>query len=212
MPKVEVINIEGSVVSEIELAESIFAEPYNPYPIQEVIRMQMASRHRGTHKVKGRSEIVGSKKKLYRQKGTGHARPGSVKSPLRRGGGVVFGPTPRSYSFKPPKKVRRKALCIALSRKLLDGELFVMREFECTEIKTKDLINRLDPEQTRMKTLIVIGDMDEIIKVNIQKSLQNIPYYQVLLAEGLNVYDLVNNRKIILLEKSIPIISERLES
>lgn len=212
MPKVEVKSIEGSVVSEIELPDSIFAEPYNPYPIQEVVRMQMAARHQGTHKVKGRSEITGSRKKLYRQKGTGHARPGSVKSPLRRGGGVVFGPTPRSYSIKVPKKVKRKALRIALSRKLNDGDLAIMREFECAEIKTKDLIGRLDPGMEKSKTLLVLGDMEAATKDNISKSLRNVPYYKVLMAEGLNVYDLVNNKKVVLLEKSLPIITERLES
>ena len=212
MPKVEVKTIEGSVVSEIELPDSIFAEPYNPYPIQEVVRMQMAAKHRGTHKVKGRSEIVGSTKKLYRQKGTGHARPGTVKSPLKRGGGVVFGPTPRSYSIKVPKKVRRKALKIALSKKLSDGDLAIMQEFDCAEIKTKDLIGRLDPTSEGIKTLLVLGEMEAATKENIAKSLRNVPHYKVLLAEGLNVYHLVNNKKVVLLEKSLPIISERLES
>ncbi|HPQ41944.1 MAG TPA: 50S ribosomal protein L4 [bacterium] len=212
MPKVEIKNIDGTVVSEIELSDTIFAEPYNPYLIQEVIRMQMANRRRGTHKVKGRSEVAGSTKKLYRQKGTGHARPGTAKSPLRRGGGIVFGPTPRSYSFKPPKKVRRKALCVALSKKLQDGELTVMREFDCDHIKTKDLLGRLDPQDERTKTLMILGQMDDVTQENIQKSLRNVTYYQVLRAEGLNVYDIVNHKRVILLEKSIPIITERLES
>lgn len=212
MPKLDVINIEGSVVSEVELPDSIFSEPYNPYPVQEVVRAQMASRRSGTHKVKGRSEIIGSKKKLYRQKGTGHARPGSVKSPLRRGGGVVFGPTPRSYAFKPPKKVRRKALCIALSKKLSDGNLTVMREFECDQPKTKDLLGRLNPGKDQTKTLFVLGTLDDQTRSNIQNSLRNVPYYKVLLADGLNVYDLVNSTKVVLLEKSIEKITERLES
>ncbi|MBN1879918.1 50S ribosomal protein L4 [bacterium] len=212
MPKVNVHSIDGAVVSQIELADSIFAVPFNPYPVQEVIRMQMANRRRGTHKVKNRTEVAGSTRKLYRQKGTGHARPGPAKSPLRRGGGIVFGPVPRDYSFNPPKKVRRKAVCIALSKKLLDGELSVMQEFDCDTIRTKDLISRLDPGMERVKTLLVLGEMTESTRINIEKSLQNVPYYQVLSAEGLNVYDLVNNRKIVLLEKSIPIITERLQS
>lgn len=210
MPKVEIKTIEGTVVSEIELSDTIFSEPFNPYPIQEIIRMQMANRRRGTHKVKARAEVAGSSKKLYRQKGTGHARPGTSKSPLRRGGGVVFGPTPRSYAFKPPKKVRRKALCIALSKKLQDGDLTVMREFDCDHIKTKDLLGRLDPNGEKTKTLVILGQMDDTTRENIQKSLRNVNYYQVLQAEGLNVYDIVNHKKVILLEKSIPIITERL--
>lgn len=212
MPKVDVKNINGEIISNIELNDSVFAAPYNPWIIQEVVRMQLANRRRGTHKTKNRTEIAGSTKKLYRQKGTGHARPGTVKSPLRRGGGVIFGPVPRDYSFKPPKKVRRKAICVALSKKLADGELSVMQEFDCDQIKTKDLINRLDPEKQKIKTLIVMGEMQENIRDNIMKSLKNVPYCQVLQADGLNVYDLLNNRRVVLLEKSIPSIIERLQS
>lgn len=212
MPKVDVFSIEGNVVNQIELEDSVFAVPYNPYPVQEVIRMQMANRRRGTHKTKNRTEVSGSTRKLYRQKGTGHARSGSIKSPLRRGGGIIFGPVPRDYSFLPPKKVRRKAICIALSKKLLDGELSVMQEFTCDAIKTKDLIARLDPNSEQVKTLLILGVMNETTRINIEKSLKNVPYYQVMPAEGINVYDLVNNRKVVLLEKSIPIITERLQS
>jgi large subunit ribosomal protein L4 len=212
MPKVDVTNIKGEIVHQIELPDTVFSVPYSPHLVQEVIRMQMANRRRGTHKAKNRTEVAGSTRKLYRQKGTGHARPGTVKSPLKRGGGVIFGPVPRDYGFKPPKKVRRKALCITLSKKLSDGELSVMQEFDCDVIKTKDLLLRLDPDNRKIKTLIVLGDMLEDTQQNIRKSLQNVPYYQVLRVEGLNVYDLVNNKIVVLLEKSIPIITERLQS
>ena len=211
MPKVDVKNIKGEVLHQIELPDSVFSVPYNPSIVQEVIRMQMANRRRGTHKTKNRTEITGSMQKLYRQKGTGHARAGTAKSPLRRGGGVTFGPVPRDYSFSPPKKVRRKALCVTLSKKLSDGELSVMQEFECDVIKTKELLSRLDPNNQKIKTLIVLGEMQENTRENIRKSLRNVPYYQVLQVEGLNVYDLVNNKNIVLMEKSIPIISERLQ-
>jgi large subunit ribosomal protein L4 len=212
MPRVDVKSITGEVVSQMDLDDAVFSVPYNPGLIQEVVRMQMANRRRGTHKAKNRTEVSGSTKKLYRQKGTGHARPGTVKSPLRRGGGVIFGPAPRDYSYKPPKKVRRKALCVALSKKLADGELSVMQEFDCKQIKTKDLINRLDPASEKIKTLIIMGEMQENTRQNIVKSLHNVPYYRVLQADGLNVYDLLINRKIVLLEKSIPVITERLQS
>ncbi len=212
MPKVDVKNIKGEILRQIELPDSVFSVPYNPFLVQEMIRMQMANRRRGTHKAKNRNEVAGSTRKLYRQKGTGHARAGSSKSPLRRGGGVIFGPVPRDYSFSPPKKVRRKALCVTLSKKLSDGELSVMQEFECNVMKTRDLLLRLDPENQQIKTLIVLGEMQDDTRENICKSLRNVPYYQVLPAEGLNVYDLVNNKNIVLMEKSIPIISERLQS
>ncbi len=114
MPKVDVRSIDGTVVSQIELEESVFAVPYNPYPVQEVIRMQMANRRRGTHKTKNRPEVSGSTRKLYRQKGTGHARSGSVKSPLRPGGGIIFGPYPETTVFDLRKKCdgkRSASLC-----------------------------------------------------------------------------------------------------
>ncbi len=210
MPKAEVKTIDGQVVAEMELPEEIFAVPYNPFLIQEIVTMQMACRRRGTHKAKGRAEIAGSMKKLYRQKGTGHARPGTVKSPLRRGGGVVFGPTPRDYSFSPPKKVKRAALRVALSKKLGDGMIEIVREFQVDEPRTKPLLSKLDPEKNGIKTLIVSGTLEEETHTNLRKSLKNVSNYKVLKAEGLNVYDLLKYKRIILLETSIPLIEKRL--
>jgi len=210
MPKVEVKTLDGQVVGEIELQDDIFTEEYNPFIIQEMVTLHMAAKRRGTHKTKGRSEIAGSMKKLYRQKGTGHARPGTVKSPLRRGGGVIFGPTPRSYDFSPPRKVRKTALKIALSKKLEDGQLEIIQEFDVDQPKTKPLLSKLDPEKKQIKTLIVAGDLEQNMQDNLRKSIRNIPYVKVLKAEGLNVYDLINHQRVILLEKSIPLIQKRL--
>lgn len=206
MPIVQVKSITGDIVGEIELPDNIFAVPYNPFPIQEIIRMQLASRHRGTHKTKDRGEVSGSTRKLYRQKGTGRARSGSIKSPLRRGGGNIFGPRPRDYDLYPPKKVRRSALKIALSKKLTDGELEVIREFPVEAPKTKILLNQFDPEKKMNKTLVIVGDPQE----SLEKSLRNVPYFKVLKAEGLNLYDLANHQRVVLLEKSVPVITERL--
>jgi large subunit ribosomal protein L4 len=206
MPLVQVKSIQGQVVGEINLPDDIFAVPYNPFPIQEIVRMQLASRHRGTHKTKDRGEVSGSTRKLYRQKGTGRARAGSIKSPLRRGGGNIFGPRPRDYDLYPPKKVRRNALKIALSKKLSDGDLEVIREFLVEEPKTKLILGQFDPDKKMNRTLVIIGEPQETLA----KSLRNIPYFKVLKAEGLNLYDITNHQRIVLFEKSVPLITERL--
>ncbi|MBN1356436.1 50S ribosomal protein L4 [bacterium] len=206
MPKIDVKSVEGQVVGSVDLPDNIFAVEYNPHVIQEIIRMQTANKRRGTHKVKTRGEVTGSTRKPYRQKGTGRARMGTLKTPLRKGGGVIFGPQPRDYSFSPPKKVRRNALKVALSKTLADGFLEVIREFEVEQPKTKALVNRLDPGQDTPKTLIVLAEPQD----NLRKSLRNVPNYKVLLTEGLNVYDLVNSRRVILMEKTIPLITKRL--
>ena len=212
MPKIDIKSIEGRVVGEMELPDDIFSVPYNPYPVKEVIRAQLAGRSKGTHKTKTRAEIKASTRKLYRQKGTGHARAGSARSPLRRGGGVIFGPQPRDYTMRINKKLKRKAIKIALSKKLQAGELEIIREFPIPEPKTKPLLQQLDPENKRVKTLIVSGEMDENAKNNMLKSLRNVPFYKILKTDGLNVYDLVDHSRIILLEKSIAAIQRRLAS
>ena len=206
MPKSQIKTIEGQIIGEIDLPDEIFAVPYNPYTVQEIIRMQMACRRRGTHKVKDRGEVSGSTRKLYRQKGTGRARSGSIKSPLRRGGGITFGPRPRDYSFSPPKKIRRSALKIALSKKLSDGELEIIREFPVEQPKTKALLEKFDPEKKKMTTLIITGESQD----NLQLSFKNVPYYKVLKAEGLNLYDILHHSRLVLMEKSVQQITERL--
>ncbi|MBN1552436.1 50S ribosomal protein L4 [bacterium] len=207
MPKVQIKSLEGDIVGDIELPDDIFAVPYNAFPIQEVIRMQMANNRRGTHKTKERSEVAGSTRKLYRQKGTGRARAGSIKTPLRKGGGIIFGPKPRDYDIVLPKKVRRTALKIALSKKLTDGSLEVFRDFDVEQPKTKPLLTKLDPEKKGTKTLLILGGPLE----NVKRSLRNVPFFKVLLPQGLNVYDLVNASRVILMENSIPVIKERLQ-
>ena len=164
MAVVEVRNISGDKVSERELADGIFNVPVKNSVLHEIVRMQLASRRSGTAAVKRRSAVVGSTAKLLRPTGTGRARAGDVKSPLRRGGGVVFGPNPRSYAFKVPKKKKRLALKMALSSKLMDKELIVLDKIELEEIKTRtmvDLINRLDMK----KPLIIIPSRDEKIEL-----------------------------------------------
>lgn len=205
MAVVEVRNIAGDRVSERELADEIFNVPVKKSVLHEIVRMQRAARRSGTAKVKRRSDVAGSTAKLFRQKGTGRARAGDIKSPLRRGGGVTFGPEPRSYAFKIPKKKRRLALKMALSSKLMDKELIVVDKIELEEIKTRamvDIIKGLDMK----KPLIIIPAKDEKLEL----SARNIPGIKILYVAGLNVYDILDHHSLVLLEGSIEGIEGRL--
>ncbi len=206
MAKLDIKTIDGQIVGQAELAADIFEVPFNPYIIQEIVRMQLANRRRGTHKTKGRSEVAYSTKKLYRQKGTGHARSGDRRSPLRRGGGVIFGPIPRDYSFYPPKKVRKGALKVALSQKLREGQLEVYREYEPETPKTKPILSQLSLGKEPVSTLIIWSEEHQ----NFMRSLRNVPNFKMLRVDGLNVYDLVLHKRVILMEKCISSIHERL--
>ncbi|MGD9045384.1 MAG: 50S ribosomal protein L4, partial [Desulfobacterales bacterium] len=141
MPVVDVKNIKGKKVTTIDLVENIFNVPVKSSVLHEVVTMQLANRRAGTASVKHRSDVKGSQRKLFRQKGTGRARRGNIKSPLLRGGGVVFGPDGRNYAFRVPKKVRKLALKMALSTKLQANELMVLDKLELKQIKTKDFVD-----------------------------------------------------------------------
>jgi large subunit ribosomal protein L4 len=144
MPTVAVQNIEGKEVSQAELADHVFNVEVKPSVLHEVVNMQLANRRSATASVKHRGDVSGSRRKLFRQKGTGRARRGDIKSPLLRGGGVVFGPDGRKYARKVPKKIRRLALKMALSSKLQDNALIVLDKIELAQIKTKDFVGVLD--------------------------------------------------------------------
>jgi len=205
MAVVEVKNIQGETVSEIDLSEEIFNVEVKQSVLHQVVRMQLANRRRGTAKVKRRSEVRGSTQKLFRQKGTGRARRGDVKSPLLRGGGVIFGPEPRDYSYKVPKKVRRLALKMALSAKLKDNEIIVLDGFALDQVKTKAVASTLQRLELE-KPLIVIDQKDAALEL----SSRNIPGVKVLRVEGLNVYDILNHKTLVLLAPSIKGIEGRL--
>lgn len=169
--------------------------------------MQLAARRSGTASVKRRSDIRGSRRKLFRQKGTGRARRGDVKSPLLRGGGVAFGPEPRSYAAKVPKRVKKLALKMALSSKFQDENLVVLDDLRLEQIKTKtflEIISRLNLGSS----LIVTHTKDEIL----ERSSRNVPGVKVLRSEGLNVYDILKYEALVLLEPSIQGIEGRLLS
>jgi len=205
MAGMDVLNIKGEKVSQVELVDMIFNVPVKSSVLHEVVKMQLASKRSGTAAVKHRSDIKGSGRKLFRQKGTGRARRGNIKSPLLRGGGVVFGPDPRSYAYKVPKKVRRLALKMALSSKAQGNNLVVLDQFELDQVKTKkflEVVNTLILENV----LIVTEKKNE----NLELSSRNVPDVKVLRSGGLNVYDVLKYKKMILLESSIKDIEGRL--
>lgn len=205
MAVIEVKNIKGETVSEIDLIDAVFNVPIKKAVLHEVVRMQLATRRSGTACVKNRSDVRGSTKKLYRQKGTGRARRGDIKSPLLRGGGVIFGPHPRSYAFKPPKKVRRLALKMALSSKLQADEIIVLDHFDMDEIKTKFVVSALQAINAD-RPLIITDEQNEKLSL----SSRNIPGVKVLPVDGLNVYDILNHRNLVILAPSIRNIEGRL--
>ena len=205
MSIIDVYNINGEKVSQLELAESIFNVPVKPSVLHEVVTMQLACRRAGSASVKHRSDVKGSTRKLYKQKGTGRARRGDIKSPLLRGGGSIFGPNPRSYSYKVPKKIRKQALKMALSSKTQTNNLLVLDKFELEKVRTKGFTAVLDNLKVK-KALIVTENVNE----NLELSSRNVPGIKVMRYEGLNVYDILKYEKLILLETSIKGIEGRL--
>ena len=198
MPVADVFDIDKNKVSQIELNDAVFGAQANHDVVYEVVRMQMAAKRQGTHDTKERGEISGGGKKPWRQKGTGRARAGTTRSPLWRGGGTVFGPTPRDHSFTVPKKVRRLALISALSMKVREEKLVVLKDFPLAEVKTKRFKEVLDRFGLK-KTLVVIDRSDEAL----EKSSRNLPDVKMMRCEGINVYDLLKYDSLVLLEPSI---------
>ncbi len=207
MATVDVINIKGDKVSQADLPDEIFNVPVNIPVLHQVVKAQLAARRSGTACVKNRSDIAGSTRKLYKQKGTGRARKGDIKSPVLRGGGVVFGPHPRSYEQKVSKKVRKSALKMALTSKLHDNELMVLDRFELAQIKTKDFIAAIQTLDAS-KALIVTVEKDSTLEL----SSRNVAGVKVIRCEGLNVYDILKYEKLILLEEAVKGIEGRLLS
>jgi large subunit ribosomal protein L4 len=205
MPVIDVQNIKGQQVSQVELADDVFSIPVKSSVLHEVVTMQLSNRRSGTAAVKHRSDVRGSGKKLFRQKGTGRARRGNIKSPLLRGGGVVFGPDNRNYSYKVPKKVRKLALKMALSSKLLENELVVLDQFELVEIKTKNFADVL--KTLKLESALIVTEKQND---HLDLSSRNVPDVKVLRSEGLNVYDILKYRMLVLLEPALKNIEGRL--
>ena len=207
MPVVDVLNTKGEKVSQTELVDSLFDVPVKQSVLHEVVTMQLACRRAGTASVKHRSDVSGSGRKLFRQKGTGRARRGDIKAPPLRGAGSIFGPDPRSYSYRVPSKVRKMALKMALSCKLNDNQLVVLDGFSLEKIRTKDFMDALTSLKVQ-NALIIIDQKDE----NLELSSRNVPDVKVLRTEGLNVYDILKYENLVLLESSIKGIEGRLLS
>lgn len=205
MAVVDVQNTKGEQVSQIDLADSIFNIEVKNSILHQVVKMQLACRRAGTASVKNRSDVKGSNKKLYRQKGTGNARSGDIKSPLRKGGGVVFGPVARSHAFKLTKKMRRLALKMALSAKYKNDCVSVLDRFDLEQIKTKKFVDIIQTLKTP-NALIITESKNE----NLELSARNVPGIKVMRHEGLNVYDILKYQNLILLEASVKNIEGRL--
>lgn len=204
MTKLTVLSQTGASVGEIELNDSIFGIEPNEAVLFDAIIAQRASLRQGTHKVKNRSEVSGGGRKPWRQKGTGRARQGSIRSPQWRGGGTVFGPTPRSYSYKLPKKVRRLALKSALSAKVGEQNLLVLDALKLDAPKTKDFKAILGNLNIDSKALFVTAELDE----NVALSARNIPGVTVLTASGINVLDLVGHDKVVFTKAAVEKVEE----
>lgn len=187
MPKVQVVNMQGAAVEEIELSESVFGIKPNIHVLHSAVRLQLAGERRGTQSAKTRSEVRGGGRKPYRQKGTGRARAGSSRSPVWRGGGVIFAPKPRSYSFKLPKKVRRLALHSALSSKVIEQQLVVLDALSLEEAKTREMVKVLKALNIDKKAMIVMDDLDD----GVQRSARNIQGVKAIDVAGMNVRDIL---------------------
>jgi large subunit ribosomal protein L4 len=202
MAKVDIIDMRRQKISEMEVDDRLLSEPEKPHLVYDVVRMQLACRRSGTASTKERSFVSGGGRKPWKQKGTGRARAGSTRSPLWRGGGTIFGPHPRDYSFHPPKKVRSAALRSVLSSKYREQKLLVLDRFELPEAKTKSLMAALKILGVS-NALIITDGPDQIL----EKSALNIPGVQVTRCEGLNVHDLLRHDHVVFLRSSL----ERLE-
>jgi large subunit ribosomal protein L4 len=205
MPKVAVYDMTGAKTGEMEISENIFDIAINEGVVHQAVVMQLASRRLGTHATKTRSMVKGGGRKPFRQKGTGRARAGSIRSPLWIGGGVVFGPHPRSYKKSMPRKVRRLAIKSALTAKVRSDEFLVLEEINFAQPKTKDMVNMLKNfELDAKKALIITNDLNE----NVIKSSNNLQGVKTITSLELNVFDLLHYDKILVAKDAVTTIEE----
>ncbi|MGK2906194.1 MAG: 50S ribosomal protein L4 [Desulfuromonadales bacterium] len=198
MAKIAVFDMSRKQVSERELAEEVFNADVKEYLLHDMVRYQLAARRQGTSKAKDRGEVRGGGKKPYKQKGTGNARQGTPTAPNHVGGGVVFGPSPRDYTFKLNRKVKQSALRSALSARFKDECMTVVNALDLEQISTKDFAEVLDRFELK-KALIVIDSEN----TNLELSARNLPFVKVLRAEGVNVYDILKYPNLIMTEAAV---------
>jgi len=203
--KIDVKNWENEIVGSVELPDDVFAREVNDHLVWEVVRAYLASRRRGTHHAKDRSEVTGTRSKPWKQKHTGRARAGSRQSPLWRSGGTVHGPTPRSYAMKVNRKTRRAALSGVLSQRLAEGRLVVLDSLELEQPRTKDFIKNLD-------ALGIVGEkvllLDGLENLNLHLASRNRPEVKMLDATSLNAYEVLNHRWIVASEPAVRSLAE----
>ncbi|MCP4683765.1 MAG: 50S ribosomal protein L4 [Desulfobacterales bacterium] len=207
MTVIDVYNLEKEKISEVKLQDDIFSVPIKKHILHQVVVSQLAGKRAGTAAVKTRSEVKSSGAKLYRQKGTGRARAGSGGSPTRKGGGVAFGPVPRKYVRKVSKKLKKAALCMALTDKVQTDQLIVVEDFSLSGIKTKEFVRVMKGFDVN-KALIITKDKS----INLEKSSKNVPLVKVMRYEGLNVYDILKYEHLFLEQPAIEKIQEALVS
>ncbi len=204
MPKVALYDVSGAQIGELELNDNIFGIEPNEAVLYDFVKMQLANKRVGTASTKTRAEVRGGGKKPWRQKGTGRARVGSSRNPVWKGGGITFGPKPRDYSYKLPKKVRRLAMKSALSSKVIDNSIVVLDQLMMDEPKTQDFIRILDSLNIENGTLVVTADGS----TNVSKSARNIPGVKPLKVESINVYDLLKYDTLLITRDAVARIEE----
>lgn len=204
MPKVAIYNVNGDQVGELDLSDAVFGVAVHQQALFDVVNKHQASKRRGTHDTKTRAEVSGGGRKPWRQKGTGRARHGSTRSPIWRSGGIVFGPHPRDYSYRLPKKVRRLAMRSALSSKVEGGSIVVLEELAMETPKTKDMVKILGNLKVNNKALVVTASRDETVF----KSARNIPGVKPLSVPGLNVYDLLAHNTLVITKDAVARVEE----
>ena len=204
MPKVDLYNMAGDVVKSIKIKDEIFGIEVNEKVMHEVVKNQLANKRQGTQSTKTKSEVRGGGRKPWRQKGTGRARQGSIRSAQWIKGGIALGPKPRSYNYTIPKKVKRLALKSAFTSKVNDSNMIVLDSLAFDEIKTKQMINVLDNLKVESTALLVLAGKD----INVEKSTSNIPGVKTAFVNTVNVYDLLKYNKLIMTQDALKIVEE----
>ena len=206
MPKLALLNQQGESVGNLKLNDEVFAVENNEQVIYDVVKQQRAAMRQGTSQVKNRSAVKGGGKKPYRQKGTGHARQGTIRAPQYTGGGVVFGPSPRDYDYKVNKKVRRLALKIVLSDKVRQNNLIAVDSLALASHQTKEMVTVLNSLKAEGKVMIILDDFNELIET----SSRNIPNLVAVAYNHISVYDILNTNTVVATEAALKKIEEAL--
>ncbi|MDD7044047.1 MAG: 50S ribosomal protein L4 [Peptoniphilaceae bacterium] len=204
MPKVDILNIKGENVGSLELNETLFNASISEHAVYEVVKNQLANKRQGTQSAKTRSEVRGGGRKPFRQKGTGRARQGSIRAPHYTGGGVVFAPKPRDYSYKLPKKLKRKALYSVLTSKVNDNELIVVDSLALENNKTKEAATALKALGADRTTYVVTAENDNLV----YRAFRNIEGVDVSSANLINVYDLIRHDKLVITQDAVAKLEE----